>query len=162
MATTKINIDEDIFDVANRVYGHPLGVIWLVEDNNLSGITATVVAEQSLEIRNATVELIPIQAIKFIQGKSPDYLIDEYQSIFDLAIEKHGSIEGVFSILEENGYDGITEYLWAKRAIKVNANPINPRLKTLLANFMPIATIEPTDKSDGIGFMYIERNFIVR
>lgn len=162
MATTKINIDEDIFDVANRVYGHPIGVHWLVEDNNLSGIMATVEAGQTLEIRNATVELIPIQAIQFIQGKSTNYLIDEYQSIFDLAIEKHGNIEGVFLILEENGYDGITEHLWAKRAIQVNASAVNPRLKTLLANFMPIATIQPNEKSDGIGYMYIERNFIVR
>lgn len=162
MATIKVNIDEDIYDVANRVYGHPLGVHWLIEDNSLSGIVSTVMVGQTLEIRNATIELIPIQAIQFIQGKTSNYLIDEYQSIFDLAIEKHGNIEGVFLIIEENGYDGITEYLWAKRAIKVNANPINPRLKTLLANFMPIATIEPADKSDGIGFMYIERNFIVR
>lgn len=162
MATTKINIDEDIFDVANRVYGHPLGVIWLIEDNNLSGITTTVVAGQTLEIRNATVELIPIQAIQFKQVKTLDYLIDEYQSIFDVTIEKHGNIEGVFLILEENGYGGITEYLWAKRPIKVNASAVNPRLKTLLANFMPIATIQPNEKSDGIGFMYIEQNFIIR
>ena len=162
MATIKVNIDEDVYDVANRAYGHPLGVHWLIEDNNLSGIMATVVVGQTLKIRNATIELIPIQAIQFIQEKNSDYSIDEYQSVFDLAIEKHGNIEGVFLIIEENGYDGITEHLWAKRAIQVNASAVNPRLKTLLANFMPIATIEQADKSDGIGFMYIERNFIVR
>ncbi len=162
MATTKIEIDEDLYDVANRLYGHPLGVHWLVEDNNLAGIGTGFVAGQVLNIRDARIELVPIEAIEFKQLKTPDYLIDEYQSIFDVVIEKHGNIEGVFRFVEQNGYDGITEYLWPKRAIKVEAEAINPRFKTLLRDYMPIATIEPNDKSDGIGFMYIERNFIVR
>lgn len=162
MATTRVQINEDLYDVANRVYRHPLGVHWLIEDNNLDGITSVMNAGQSLTVRDGFIELIPIKAIEFKATKPPLYPIDEYQSIFDVAIEKHGDIEGVFRILEENGFDGITEYLWPRRQLKVESQPVNARLQRLLAGFMPIATIEPNDKSDGIGFMYIETNFIVR
>ncbi len=159
---TTVEAEEDIFDVANRVYGHPLGVHWLIDDNDLSGIDAAVMAGQKLKIRDSIIELVPIKAIQFVPSLFPDYLIDKYQSIFDVAMEKHGSIEGVYDMVEENGYDGVTEYLWELRPLKILSAPYNSRVKVLLADFMPVATIDEGDKSDGIGFMYIETNFIVR
>lgn len=164
MVSTEVQIDEDLFDVGNRIYGHPLGVHWLIDDNDLSGLNFQVIPGQKLLIRDAQIELVPIKSVTFLEQSASDYLIDEYQSLFDLAIEKHGDIEGVFVLVEQNGYDGITEYLWHRRPVKVevNSKALNTRIQRLLADYMPIATIEETDKSDGIGFMYIERNFIVR
>lgn len=162
MATTKANIGEDALTVATRLYGHAIGVFWLLEDNPGIEIDQEFSEEIELEIRADSVRLLELGPVTFKKLKLPKYPLGNRQSFFDVVIENQGDILGVFDISETNDYDGLTEHIFEGDLIEVLETAAAPRMRASLAAYMPIATITEADKSDGIGYMRIERNFIIR
>lgn len=163
MATTKANSGENITDVASRVYGHATGVFWLLEDNGGLTITTEFSEPTELIIRKAKIELVEIGKAVFKIQNLHEYKLLPRQGFFDVTVENQGDIkEGSFPLLETNNYDGFTEHLFEADKLKVLTAATSPRVRDFLKPFMPIATITEEDKSDGIGWMIIERNFIVR
>lgn len=162
MAVTKVETDETITDVAVRVYGHATGALWILEDNDLQGLTTALTAGQTLNIRPDTmIRPVQVQAA-FRQAKLADYELQPRQSFFDVLIENQADMQAVFALMENNQMDGITEHLFTGDLIGILNDAAQPRIRETNRPFMPIATIEEADKSDGIGFMRVEKNFIVR
>lgn len=162
MAVTTVENGETITDVAVRVYGHATGALWLLEDNVLLGITSALTDGQTLSIRPDTV-IMPVQVeAAFRQAKLADYELQPRQSFFDVLIENQADMQAVFALMENNQMDGVTEHLFVGDRLGILNEAMQPRMMETNRPFMPIATIEEADKSDGIGFMRVEKNFIVR
>lgn len=156
-------IGQNLFDVSAAVYGHPLGVYWLMEDNGFDSVLKEFSEETELLIRDDSIQLEETGNVIFKKAKLPDYIIRRRQSFWDIVIENQGSILGAFSVLEANqNMTGFTEHLFVDDPLIILENAQEPRVRKALKKDMPIATIDESMKADGIGFMHIERNFLIR
>lgn len=160
--TTKANISETLVDVATRIYGHVTGVFWLLEDNQNLRIDHIFTSDTLLATRPESVRLLEVGQVTFKVARLPKYQVLEKQSLFDIVIENQGSILGAFDISEANEFNGITEHIFINQELEILETAIAPRVRDSLAKDMPITTISEADKSDGIGYMYIIRNFKIR
>lgn len=160
MEITSIKPGQTLVDVATEKYGHVLGLFWLLEDNGIQSVTDELSEGTPLLIRDEKVRLLEIEGITFQKQKLPNYKLGIKQSFFDVVIENQASMEGAFDLMQLNGYDGLTEHLFVDQEIQIKEEAIAPRVREYLTPYMPIATIDESDKSDGIGFMYIEKNFL--
>ena len=149
-------------DVAVRIYGHATGVFWLLEDNQNVRIDQEFLSETELIIRDQKVKLLELGPVKFKTLKLPKYELKERQSFFDIVVENQGTILAAFDLAKLNDYDGITEHVFTGDLVEILETAAAPRIKDALKKDMPIATISDDDKSDGIGFMRVTRNFIIR
>jgi hypothetical protein len=161
METTKTLKDENPFDIAVRKYGHVLGVFWVLEDNELTEINQVFAADVDLKIRNEKVRLLEVGQVIYKRKKLARYRLAPRQGFFDVLIENQGTIEAAFDLVDLNKFDGFTEHLFEADELEI-LEAAAPRIKDSLGKYMPIATITEEDKSDGIGFMFVERNFIIR
>ena len=159
---TKSRIGESLVDMAVRIYGHATGVFWLLDDNVNLRIDQEFLAEIEVITRNETVRILEVGQVKYKATKLPKYPLLNKQSLFDVTIENQGDVLGIFDIAESNSFDGITEHVFVDQELEILEAAIAPRVRDLLKKDMPITTISEDDKSDGIGYMYIEKNFLTR
>jgi len=103
---------QSIFDVAVQAYGSVLGVFDMIERNEIASPWSTTLPSGTvLEVSGEKI-VEPIRsAVKVMKNEDRNYKITAAsgQSIWDLAIQEYGSIEGVF-ILQENNSSVITEF----------------------------------------------------
>lgn len=162
METTKAYKTETVIDVATRIYGHATGVFWLLEDNPGLSLGYEFSEDTDLKKKDEKIKLLTIGGVPFKVRKKLDYQLGTFQGFFDVCIENQGHVEGAFDLVKTNSFDGFTEHLFEADVLKILASAHAPRMRDSLKRFMPIATVFPEDKSDGIGWMIIEKNFIVR
>jgi hypothetical protein len=85
------------------------------------------------------------------------YTIRPNQSLFDIAVETYGDVEGVFWLLKDNpSLPGVTGPLVAGETLAIRPERINARSANYLADFAPFQTIEKTDFPTGIGYWRVE------
>lgn len=90
-----------------------------------------------------------------------DITVKPNQSLFDIAIQEYGNIEGVFHLVEDNeSLTGITDNVFAGEVLKVRDNAINKRMVEFLRPH-EIATVKDA-RGEGIGYMRVGIDFIVR
>jgi hypothetical protein len=162
MVTTKTHKGENVLEFSARIYGHATGVFWLLEDNPNLTITTEFAEATELITRDQKLRILELGDVVFTVKKLQDYKLHPRQGFFDVVVENQGHIEGAFPLVNVNNFDGFTEHLFEADVLTVLADSETPRLRDNLKPHMPVATVWDEDKSDGIGWMIIERNFIVR
>lgn len=86
-----------------------------------------------------------------------EYIIKPQQSLFDIAIEVYGDVQGVVWLVGDNALLGATDPLTAGNKLSIRTTPVNGRVVNYLADFAPFQTInEATDVPQGIGFWKAE------
>ena len=90
----------------------------------------------------------------------PRITVQPGQSLFDVALQHYGSLEGVFDIVRRNQLNGITENVYAGEQLEVSPQPLNARTARFLAKHS-IATIEDSIRGRGIGWWQLERDFSI-
>ncbi|GAB3734904.1 hypothetical protein [Spirosoma lituiforme] len=79
------------------------------------------------------------------------------QSLFDIAIEVYGDVEGIFWLLADNPQlIGLTDRLQPDQTLHLREDKINPRQADELDIYGPFQTIDETDKPMGIGYWRTE------
>jgi hypothetical protein len=159
---TKSKIGESLVEMATRIYGHATGVFWLLDDNQNLRIDTEFLTEIDVITRNDSVKLLEVGQVKYKALKLPKYPLLNRQSLFDVTIENQGTVLGIFDIAETNDFDGITEHVFVDQELEILESAASPRIRDILKKDMPVTTISEDDKSDGIGYMYLEKNFITR
>lgn len=82
-----------------------------------------------------------------------DYTVLPKQSLFDIAVECYGDVQGVVQILQDNPeIVGPTGPLEAGQLIKIREEKINARAANSLKDHAPFQTIGAEDMPKGIGF----------
>lgn len=91
-----------------------------------------------------------------------NYIIKAKQSLFDIAIEVYGDVQGVAWLLEDNrSIPGPTGPVEAGQVISIRAEKVNSRAVDYLSNFAPFQTIEEAILPAGIGYWNTE-NYTVQ
>lgn len=97
----------------------------------------------------------------------------ELQSIFDIAIQAYGSIEGVLDIMNDNSFDIVPKELSVYEDIKISKQPIRPDVRDYYdtRGVLPATGITQSElellvpsvfrRGEGIGYMIINNDFIV-
>ena len=102
-SNTNILPNENIFDVAIRVYGHNQGIFNIVKDNDLSfssepGPGIELIIDETANYS----EFLPANVILAGKQQKVEIAAQPNQNIYDLAIQQYGSIEGVFLLVKNN------------------------------------------------------------
>ena len=85
------------------------------------------------------------------------YAVLPQQSLFDIAIEVYGDVEGVFWLLDDNpALGGITHRLRPGQPLNIRDQQLNPRQAVALAEFGPFQTIDEVDRPVGIGYWHLD------
>ncbi len=95
----------------------------------------------------------------------------ENQSIFDIALQKYGSIEGVFDLLDDNVIDRVDNELSVYNELEIISPPTRREIKEFYisrsilpatdATLADLALFEDEDDCIGIGCMEVGDDFIV-
>ena len=86
-----------------------------------------------------------------------EYIVQPQQSLFDIAIEVYGDVQGVVWLIQDNGLMGVTDPLSGGQKLNLREVVVNGRVVNYLADFAPFQTInEATDVPQGIGFWKTE------
>ncbi len=88
------------------------------------------------------------------------YTVKPQQSLFDIAIEVYGDVEGSFWLIEDNPGISLTERLRPAQVLAIRADQVNPRQATYLQDFGPFQTIDEADRPNGIGYWYLDEYII--
>lgn len=90
-----------------------------------------------------------------------NYEIKPGQSLFDIAVEVYGSVEGVAWLLQDNPVvPGPTGPILPGQILLIRDEKINARMVENLAAYAPFQTIESADMPSGIGFWKTEEYLI--
>lgn len=82
------------------------------------------------------------------------------QSLFDIALEQYGSIEGVYWLVEDNELlTGITDNVFPTDTLLIRDEVINNKAQKYLSDY-DITTVEDA-RGSGIGYMRIGIDFKV-
>ena len=84
------------------------------------------------------------------------YTVSEGQSLFDIAIEVYGQVEGIHWLLEDNPGISLTHRLKVGQVLALRSEVINQREVDFLKDFAPFQTIEEQDRPVGVGYWYLE------
>lgn len=74
------------------------------------------------------------------------------QSVSDVALLAYGAVEGAFWLLADNPELAMADHLREGQTLLLRAERLNPRYAQYLADFAPIATLEPEQQAGGVGF----------
>ena len=76
------------------------------------------------------------------------------QSLFDIAVEVYGDVQGAFWLLQDNTetLPGLTDRLQAGQVLQLRSDTLNARQTDYLSNFSPFQTIDEVDRPQGVGF----------
>ncbi len=95
----------------------------------------------------------------------------ENQSIFDIALQKYGSIEGVFDLLNDNDIDRVDNQLSVYNELEITSPPTRREIKEFYtsrsilpatdATLADLALLEDEDDCIGIGCMEVGEDFVV-
>lgn len=83
------------------------------------------------------------------------------QSLFDIAIQEYGSVEGVFWLVEDNNLSGIVDNVYEGDTLNVRETIINKQVITDLREKTIATLYSDKERAQGLGYMEIERNFDV-
>ena len=82
------------------------------------------------------------------------------QSLFDLALIHYGHIGGALDIIKRNDLNGFTDNIAPGTHLKVSIHAEKNPMVTFLAKH-PVGTMEPDLWATGIGWMAINKDFII-
>ncbi|MBP2833503.1 hypothetical protein J8281_15010 [Aquimarina sp. U1-2] len=95
----------------------------------------------------------------------------ENQTIFDIALQEYGGVEGIFSLLDDNGFYQVDRELSVYEDLRINSSPTRRDIKAFYVsrNILPangiskedLTLLDVQDRPDGIGYMTVEDDFIV-
>lgn len=86
-----------------------------------------------------------------------EYIIKPNQSLFDIAIEVYGDVQGVVWLIQDNQHiPGATGPIVPGEKLKLRDTVLNGRVTGYLADFAPFQTIDTVDVPQGIGFWRLE------
>ena len=78
------------------------------------------------------------------------------QSMFDVALETHGTLEGVFDIIDQNNLNGPTDNIYHNDILDFTPKPYDkPPIIQYLTPYT-IATMHDSIRASGIGWMVVE------
>ena len=90
----------------------------------------------------------------------PKIIVKPGQSLFDVALQHYGSVEGVFDLVRRNQLNGITDNVYAGDELDVAEVPLHPRMKAFLSRHS-VATMEESLRPQGIGWWKINHDFVL-
>ena len=88
------------------------------------------------------------------------YTVLPKQSLFDVAIEVYGDVQGVTWLVEDNNLGGATHPLDVGQKLLIRDATLNARMVNHLSDFAPFQTIDEADVAQGIGFWKTEEYLI--
>ena len=102
--TASIRPNENIIDVAIRVYGHINGLYFLVKKNNSISFSSELSAGTELIIDDSLdfSEEKTIDLTNIIEQAPQELSIESNQNIFDISIIAFGSVEGLQNLIKRN------------------------------------------------------------
>ena len=80
----------------------------------------------------------------------------EGQSLFDIALQTYGHVEGIHWLLEDNPGISLTHRLKVGQVLVLRSEVINRPQRDYLAHFGPLQTIDEQDRPVGINYWYLE------
>lgn len=91
----------------------------------------------------------------------PSIEVKKDQSLFDIALQEYGSVEGVFLLVEDNAFlNGITDNVFEGDVLMVRDEAIQKPMKNYLQDF-EIATVKGV-RGEGIGYWQIGKDLEVK
>lgn len=85
------------------------------------------------------------------------YAVKPNQSLFDVAIEVYGDVQGVVWLIQDNrSLFGATDPLSVGQKLQLRDATVNGRVVGYLADFAPFQTIDAVDVPQGIGYWKTE------
>lgn len=81
------------------------------------------------------------------------------QSLFDIALQEYGDVEGVFWLVTDNKLNGVTSNVFKDQELLIRDEVINRNMKEYLSQF-DIATVKGA-RGIGIGYWQIGGDFKV-
>lgn len=85
------------------------------------------------------------------------YQVKPKQSLFDIAIEVYGDVQGVVWLVQDNPHvPGLTGPIAPGEMLNIRQEMINARQAQALADFAPFQTIGEDDLPSGIGFWSLD------
>ena len=84
------------------------------------------------------------------------HLVKHKQSLLDIALERYGTVTGIFNLIEDNALNGPTDNVYPQETLRINSKAYaNTRIVQYLAPYT-IATIQENTRASGIGWFVIE------
>ncbi len=165
--TKSINIKagENLFDAAIRMYGDMSGLLHLVEFNNV-GFTDEIRAGQVISGDDISFEKKTVNVILLTEIIPNSIEVEAGQSLFDIAVQEYGSIEGLFHLTQDNNLS-LTEELEPAKSISVRTEASKQNVVDFFKgrNLKPATGLTPTEneqlKPEGIEYWAIEYDFVV-
>lgn len=81
------------------------------------------------------------------------------QSLFDIALQEYGDVQGVFFLVDDNGLNSIDANVYEGDELQVRDEVIDKETKEYLEDH-ELATVDNV-RGKGIGYMRIEKTFKV-
>lgn len=165
MNTLIVAPGENLFDMVVSNYGSIEALFDVAELNGL-GVTgkldpgAMIDCDESISVVSGVIE-IPTAASTPYDSE----LAEPGQSIFDMAVQLYGGIEGVFDLAEKNGMR-LTGELNAGTLVKAST-PVNKNMRAIIKalQIKPATIVSESEAADitpeGIGYWAIGIDFIV-
>ena len=86
-----------------------------------------------------------------------NYVVKPKQSLFDVAIEAYGDVQGVVWLVNDNGFvPGPTGPIYPGDVLHIRGEKINARQAQALSDFAPFQTVSDVDTPQGVGFWRLE------
>jgi hypothetical protein len=83
------------------------------------------------------------------------------QSLFDIALEYYGNIQGVFWLVEDNELNGITDNVFDGDLLLIRDEVLNNNTVELLKTYTVATVFDPEERAEGIDYMIVEQTLIV-
>ena len=165
MTTQTIEPGTNLFDAVVIQYGS-IEALFDVAQLNGVGVTGELPPGQVVKCDN-TIAVPSIQVVIPTAASTPydSELAEPGQSIFDMAVQLYGGIEGVFDLAEKNGIR-LTGELNAGTLVKAST-PVNKNMRAIIKalQIKPATIVSESEAADitpeGIGYWAIGIDFIV-
>ena len=90
-----------------------------------------------------------------------EIIVKKNQSLLDIALQEYGHVAGVFDIVERNALAGITDNVYEHERLEVSKTPLSGRIREFLSTHTIATLAGAHERACGIGWMQVERNFMV-
>jgi hypothetical protein len=169
MDTITVLQNQTIYDIANNEYGNIQGVFFLLKDNpeTLPNLDAEISPGMKLNIDYSRKKaLIVDKPAPILEPISTIYyeIVTLGQSLQDITCQEYGSVEAIFEVMNDNGIESMDEVLATGTKLRFDSTKVvNADVAAYLkGNKIRINTHPDTEQGQGIDFMEIEKDFIVK
>jgi hypothetical protein len=83
------------------------------------------------------------------------------QSLFDIALEYYGNIQGVFWLVEDNELNGITDNVFEGDPLLIRDEILNNNIVEALKVYSVATIFDIEERAEGIDYMIVEQSLIV-